>query len=401
MKYNNDNQMNHIIYNNLNNNKNQILTKSINVYNFQNGLNQLNRNQINPENNYNNNFSQRQKKNFNPNIDIFKQNENNKNFSQQNKLNNNDNMKDNISYRNNNNQNKGFKTPGQDMQQPSMSSDSNIGSYKGGFITPGQIINKELNEKKCIYCKEKIDNKKIDVCKKCFKSKIIDEFYSIYLVCLEKLKNPYMIDGNIQLKLKKDENQENFNLDKALEVYNNSYDDDNLSRDNIISELKKKICVLCKEDLKGEGIKLPCNCYLCSKYELNSFLRNIDLCKDFMCSCSKVYNREMLFDLAVLTNDCIEARKNFIKFFNSLLSRVCCNCAKTKNITYYTNDLYSSKDMNTHNKNERSLLKELKHKLCGQCYEKNINIKRIDCKICKRIHYFNNVDLDYSSYFHK
>ena len=282
------------------------------------------------------------------------------------------------------------------MQQSNLfsnSTNSNVVLYKG-FITPGQNINKGENENKCLYCKEKIVNKNIDICKKCFKSKIIDELYSSYLECLEKEKDPMKLVGNILFKMKKNENPNTLTLNEALAIYNKSYNDDKLDRETIINEVKKKVCILCWEDLKGEGIKLPCNCYLCNREDLNKYLRGLkqsDLNKAFYCNCSKQYNREMLYDLAVLTNEFnLRVIREFVKYFNTLLSPVCCVCAKTDNILYYTNDLFSSNDENEKYNSERYFLRNLRHQLCGECYEKIMNTKTIDCKICKKMHYFNN-----------
>ena len=194
------------------------------------------------------------------------------------------------------------------------------------------------------------------------------------------------IDGNIQLQLKNNESPKNLALKQALEIYNKIYYDDKFGKEQIIKELKKKICVFCHEDLSGEGIVLPCDCHLCNKEELNKFLSEIQINKGFICKCIKEYTREMIFDLAVLTSDLnIGIKKIFIKYFNSLLNRVCCNCGKTSNINFYSNDFLSSKN----EKNNHSFLKELRHKFCDGCLEKIKKTKIIDCKICKRKHFLN------------
>ena len=405
--YNINNNQENLINNIRYNNNKQSLNKSCNPVFFQNKINQVARSQINQKNNTNKNYGQQQNNPLKPNKVIVKQNNNIKNSIQLNQIDNNINYrkdKDNSSYRYNNNKNGGLKTPGEEnMQQSNMPSNipSNMpSSYQNnakmgapiGLCTPGSNMNmnKEIDENKyiCIYCKEKKENNNIDICKKCFKSKIIDELYSSYLECLEKVRNPMDIDGNIQLQLKNHESPKNLALKQALEIYNKIYSDDKFGKEQIIKELKKKLCVLCQEDIRGEGIILPCDCHLCNKEELDKFLSETELNKGFICECTKEYTREMIFDLAVLTYDLnIGSKKIFIRYFNSLLNRVCCNCGKTSNINYYSNDFISSKN----EKNNHSFLKELKHKFCGICFGIIQNTKIIDCKICKRKHFLNKI----------
>ena len=235
-----------------------------------------------------------------------------------------------------------------------------------------------------------MDNININICKKCFKSKITEELYSSYLECIRTLINPMELNGNIQIQLKNNEKPKNFNLDQAIEFYNKNYYNENLDKKQVIKEIKKKVCICCHDDIKGERYVFPCDCNLCSKDHVNSYLSNIDLSRDLICSCSTVYTREMIFDLGILTDNLNLRVKNiFIEYFNKILKHICCICGKTtKGQRYKCSILISSKEMNQNQKKIDNFLRHLVHYFCEQCLINNND--GINCKICKMTHYFNN-----------
>ena len=280
----------------------------------------------------------------------------------------------------------GFKTPGQDSHQsniPSKNKDLNIPEKKG-FITPGQ----DMNQNKCMNCSNNIDNNNIELCKSCFKLKIIEEFYTSYLLFIEgRIFN--LLKVNITIKLKKNEEPKNLELKEALNIYNKYYNNENLDLKGIIKELKEKICIFCKEDIKKEKITLPCMCNTCSKEDLNAYIDTIDFNKDYICNCSTKYTREMIFSLGVLSNiyENNYKKNRIINFFNQKLKNICFICGKTSNVNRYTTKIISSKDHSQSQSNINNFLSKLIHYYCDDCYKMNFD-KPIFCQICNTIHYF-------------
>ena len=280
----------------------------------------------------------------------------------------------------------GFKTPGQDSQQSDISSknkDLNIPEKKG-FITPGQ----DMNQNKCMKCSKNLDNNNIDLCNLCFKSKIIEEFYASYLLFIEGNKFN-LLEVNIQIKLKKNEESKNLKLREVLDIYNKYYNNEKLDINGIIKEVKKKICIYCKKDIKKEAFTLPCECNTCSKKDLNLYINRIDFIRDYFCPCSRKYSRDMIFRLGVLTNKYnLKFNKDkIIDFFNNKLNNICFICGKTYNVTNCTNRLISLKDNRQSQNNIDKFLSNLIHYFCVDCYKKNRD-KPILCQICNTIHYF-------------
>ena len=150
------------------------------------------------------------------------------------------------------------------------------------------------------------------------------------------------------------------------------------------------VCICCHDDIKGERFVLPCDCNLCSIDHVNSFLSNIDLSRDLICSCSTLYTREMIFDLGILTDHLNLRVKNiFIEYFNKKLRHICCICGKTINDKKYKySSLICLRDNIQSQKRINNFLRHLVHYFCEQCLINNSD--GIDCKICKMTHYFNN-----------
>ena len=376
---NNKNYLNNYYTNQTNNNTHNENSNHYQNYRSKNNYNNISNN--NPQNQmnqkqsiYTNYYTHEVKHNNNYNnilnqndIMISKQKSNQNNIK--NNINNADknNNKD-ISYKN---QQIGLKTPGQESFQSNINQ-SDISNR--GFITP--YSNK--NKNKCMNCGINIENQSIDICKECFKSKIIDVLFSLNIEDMKNDREPMNFNGTIENKTKK------YKVIDAIIEYNKIYNE-NLNKEQIINELKMKICRLCKGDIKKENYKLPCNCHFCSKDHLYQYLQSIqyEFSKDFKCNCSQTYTRKMMISLS---NICNELRINYyqdiIQYFNNKLYNICCICGKTSNIKYRFINLFCS------NKND-NFIKLLNHYFCNKCYHPN-SFNSFLCSICTIEHYFNN-----------
>jgi len=297
---------------------------------------------------------------------------------------------------------KGLKTPGQDSNPPSnismnsnKSGNKNINSNNSqapiGLITPcgNKNENRNQNQNRCIKCNAPISNQNTQLCKVCFKKGIID---CCSISFFEDINNndPIVLKGSIEINIINNMGQtiKTCNLDKALKEYNEIYRNENLDKKAIINELKKTICISCKNNIKDEAFELPCKCHFCCKEELDNYINNFNLSKDILCLCGETFKKEMWIQLAILTVKLnLKSQKKFKENFASRLSYMCCVCGKTDNIQIYYNDLVSSnekKDINVDN-----FLNKLLHYLCKACYNLYKNTG-FDCLICKIKHYIPN-----------
>ena len=384
---NNNNNFNNYYTNQTNNNRyNEKANQHQNYKKNKNSnlQNPMNANQLNYRNYYTNDA--KNNSNYNNLLmknDLMKSKEKSyQNNIIQNNINNaNKNNNSDIPYKN---QQIGLKTPGQDSIQSNIKPSSNNSDISNkGFMTPYSNI----NSNKCINCSSNIENPNIDICKQCFKSKIIDVLYSFYIQDMKHVQDPMNFNGMVEIKIKRNISPQKYKIYDAINEYNIIYNE-KLYKEQLINEIKKKICRFCQEDINEENYNLPCNCHFCSIKHLDKYLQSkkFDLSKGFKCYCSQVYNREMMLELGVLCNELkISAINNVIKYFNNKLYNICCICGKTSNIISHEFNLQSC----LNKKKEENFIKLLAHYFCQQCYKMNINNSSgFPCQICKIKHYF-------------
>ena len=384
--------------------KNQNLLKNKNIYYNNNQSNQrhLNENIQQQYSNYNSNVPKYNKDVLNSKTEVHKKYNYPQNNSQRkdlNKVNKNNFNNNNLFFQKQNenkNQNIGLKIPENNSNQSNIASTSNNSNTSLiGLTTPGQIINENI----CMNCnKEKIDNSNINICKYCFKSKIVDDIYGSYLEIFEQKKSPQMLDGKIEIKLKKNEDFKVFSLFRAIQIYNKYYKDEKLNKDNIINELKKKICRFCEKDINlknRELYEIPCKCHFCCREHIDYYLSEFDFSNGFVCLCMTNYTKNMLFELGVLCNDLnIKTKEKIRAFLTYRLNNRCCICDNSLYSPQYSNNLVIDIEHNI--KNYDKFLSQLLHMFCGVCYKnyiKNNDIYKFKCKICKLNHYnIKNID---------
>ena len=388
-------------------NKNLFNNKNTNIDNNQSNQRHLTENNQQLYSNYNSNIPKYNKDILSSKTEVNKQKNNYpQNNVQKNDLNNanknnfNNNSPSIQKQHENRNQNLGLKTPGNNSNQSNNKSSTSNRSNTSqiGLITPGQVTKETI----CIICnKEKIDNPNINICKYCFKSKIIDDSYISYLQIFEQKDNPIKLNGTIEIKLKKDENCKVFSLLQAIQEYNKFYQNEKLDKITIINELKKKICRFCEKDIRVENRELyeiPCKCHFCCKDHIDYYLSEFDFSKGFVCFCKNTYTKDMIFDLGVLCNDLNLKTKDEItnNYLNRKLKNRCCICGDILNYFQYSNDIVSSP--NRCLKNIDKYLNQLHHIFCVPCYSNYITNNKtfkFKCQICNVIHYNIKKDINY------
>ena len=320
--------------------------------------------------------------------------ENNNNNENYNKNNTNQNKRNNENY-NDNMEIKGLKTPGQDSNPPSNISynlnkngNKNINSNNSpnpiGLITPNGDKNDNKNQIRCIKCNEPTNNQKNKLCKYCFKKEIIDTYYCYYY---NDVYNN--IAHSINEEYKMTIINKTYNLEEALKEYNEIFKNENLDAKTIINELKKRVCISCKNNIIDGSFELPCKCHFCCKEELDDYIMNMDLSKDVLCLCGEEYSRKMKTQLGILTTQFeLKSQNKLQEFFKDLLSNKCCVCGKTiKKQIYHFSDLVSS--IEKKNNSTDKFLNKLLHLLCQSCFNDKKK-EGFNCLICKIDHFIPN-----------
>ena len=265
-----------------------------------------------------------------------------------------------------------------------------------GLNTPGNIpLSKKpsvpQNNKKdnqnifyCRKCKNQINNN-IFLCGNCFKTEILNEVYSSYINGLNQQIAPaQVIDGYITLINSKNE-KTSLNLDQALIEYNKNFPDKKFSRDDIVSEYKKRICVACLLDLKHTFIELPCKCRICSVEHLNQYFSYYnDYSKNFYCRCKKMYNVPMMFQIGTIKQLNINVFKAIGYYFQRRLDNCCCICKITGKPCGRSNCIIS-----LDNPDNNKFLHSLFHYFCANCCQLYQNTE-FECQICQMKHFWNS-----------
>ena len=243
---------------------------------------------------------------------------------------------------------------------------------------------KKMAQNLCIKCKNPTNGTIIAFCKNCFINEIINECYSSFIQSFDQQDIPEkLINGNITIINFKNE-KFNLNLDQALAGYNKNFPGENLNRKTIIFELKKRICIACRNDLHNKhAIGLPCKCRICSIDHLNqylSFYKNYS--QEFICVCKVRYNKPMMIELAIINELNENNKRNIILFFQNKLNRCCCKCAKTTELYGQSNTLVCLE-----NEKFNDFIHSLLHYFCKNCCRLYQNTQ-FQCQICNINHFW-------------
>ena len=290
----------------------------------------------------------------------------------------------------NNQNNKMNKKENAHIQEP-----KEVGMYIPGNIqqinknnnhnNPSGKSNNNSNKFICRNCKNPLNNINLILCQNCFKKEIINEVYSSYLQSLNQKYPPEnLIEANITIINFKNEKRI-YNLDNALNEYNNIFKNEKLERKDIILELKKRVCIACLNEIKSKNsIELPCKCRICSFEHLNEYLsyyQNFNV--GFECRCKVTYTNQMMMELIHLRglNRDIQARIKY--FFQKKLDSCCCICGKSSNIVGQSNTLISLENSYYNN-----FIHSLLHNFCKNCIK--YQNTEFFCQICQIKHFWNS-----------
>ena len=241
---------------------------------------------------------------------------------------------------------------------------------------------------KCSRCSStlnRLSNNK-SICSNCFIPEIIKQAkysYIEYLKNVVKLEKANTITKNdfenLFLKniiIKIDNKQ--YNIYQAIEELKQSNNSD-FSRilDEILLQIKQKICLYCYCDVHNTEFKLPCGCNFCIVNHLDLLFKEKvknRITYNFKCFCSYEYAPNKILELFVVLKNkkIINDYNTFIQTLNQLFCKICFECGQKKN-NLLNVDI------------DGFIPNQFKHFICEDCY-KNTDSNNVQCSICKIMH---------------
>ena len=409
---NNINSINNI-QNNINNNSNSNNSNNIKINIISNNkLNNINKNS-NDNNNFNTFYNNKQNNinNFNndPNFNPYDSINLNVNYNINNNKDNNNNIKDNINndlknsnninninnYMNNNNSNNfGNKNNiknnqiGKFLNNNNLSYNNNINAFNDSesySLFDMNEVKKEISGVgafKCNKCSISHTGLKTikNICPKCFILEIIEQSKKIYI---DYLRNVISLDkkdkfNNLFLnKICFNYDNKNLNIYEAIEELNTKENDKAFNGqqtlNDIIYELKQRICLYCFCDIYSPEFKLPCGCNFCGFNHLELFIKEKiqdKLTINYKCFCSYEYKPNKLLELCNFfkNKNVYKNYNDFIERLNELFSGICFKCGCEK-ISLSLVDIQGFCPIN------------FKHYICEDCIQQD-NYNYVKCSIC-------------------
>ena len=271
-----------------------------------------------------------------------------------------------------------------------------------------------INREKCTKCQVKYSinskNKPLfNVCGKCLSNEIEPIIYTNYLAYISNMLNNDFVNCEL-IKEKFDkflkENITVFEKDitikdclKETNKYSKEKNKDNeyYTLNNTILNIKKKICLVCLNEIKeiSENLKIFCGCCFCSKEHLRFYfdqVNDIPTDSNFVCLCGYEYDNKGIYDLGIFFGQLgiWNLRKKIINKFNYMLKLKCCICEGNNQLV----KIEYKDEINPENKDSEKILggfKELKHYVCKECNEwdkSKGNKISFQCNFCNKTHIY-------------
>ena len=269
-------------------------------------------------------------------------------------------------------------------------------------------INKN-NETICLQCKKPYSHQLniFYLCNECLLNNLKSALLGVYIEFIQHKDNLINTTKKFKLLLQKthcsiSEVQTNTTLNEAII-------NSNFEFEQLFSDIRKKICVFCGEDLKSENdyfIKFPCSCRICSQKCFLSYtnrMQQVIILEDrpdgeestkhlnfLNCYCGYIYHTLDVLEMIQITDkrNLKEQKEMYQNYISNLWNWKCMICHKSFN----QEDVFYRLIFETDNI-DKKLLKpksDLKHLLCGVCHENIVkNQKVIFCKICEFEHKVN------------
>ena len=276
-------------------------------------------------------------------------------------------------------------------------------------------INKDVNKNNqqiCLECKRPYSHQInfFYLCNECLLNNLNSALLGVYIEFIQHKDNLINTKKKFKIILQKtpcsiSEVQKNISLYEAI---NNS----NFEFEKLLSDIRKKICVFCGENLKSENdyfIKFPCSCKICSQkcfLDYTNMMQQVIILEDrkndeestkhlnfLSCFCGYIYHTLDLLEMVQITDkrNLKEQQEMYQNYILNLWNWRCMICHKSFN----REDVFIRLIFET-DKIDKKLLKpksDLKHLLCGVCYENTVkNQKVIFCKICEFEHKVNKTN---------
>ena len=308
---------------------------------------------------------------------LKKENQNEDDINSKTTVNNKNILKDNIQLSSNNNQNE---------PKTIINTDFNHKVINNNKIQEN-LDNLDTQKNKCIICLTEIyaSNKIIrNICKACLFKQIFDQakkYYKEYLqIMINKINQATQEEvNNLFLnKIKIIIFEQTFNIKEIEEEieFNNS----KISFiPELISGLKKSICLYCQNDMKNTQFKLPCGCNFCSLKHLEKFFKHLvgyKLKYNYKCICAYEYKPYQILELCdfLRMNKIYENTDKYINHLKIIFQNFCCKCGNIKNKIF---------PISVGESNQKF------HNICEDCFKIINNNKSLNCKICNKIHTYS------------
>ena len=266
-----------------------------------------------------------------------------------------------------------------------------------------EVQNKQNNQLPiCMSCKKEYNSKDnvFCLCDKCLRTELESQIFGFYLMYLQDALNDYS-KGRINLGLYSNNYFKSMNcvisnqpvpLIQAATIAGTTLT-------TVLNSIKPKICLLCQETINNGTFfyKLPCNCVLCS---LNCFTTyfNFFIIEDLKNKKETHFNYQVfaycLCGYQFSNNDYIALYEDFrarkLNDYKTSLKEIIISSWKEKCMVCL---LEFNSEMNFYYvtlKDKRLTevykVKEFKHILCQECFDKLGSQSEIDCVICGTTH---------------
>ena len=251
---------------------------------------------------------------------------------------------------------------------------------------------KEIKCNKCNLPKTELNTIK-NICQKCFIAEIINQSKTLYIEYLKEVIKVEKVNTITKkdfedLFLKKiviNYDNKQYNIYEAIDEFNYNKGkefDVNKKLDEIILELKEKICLYCLSETQNNEFKLPCGCNFCTFEHLDLFIKEKIQNKfnyNYKCFCSYEYKSNKMLELFsfFLNKNIYKDYSSLIQNLNELFSGLCFKCGCEKKEKSFVEI-------------EGFIPIRFDHYICGECIEGD-NTNYVECSICKIQHkYFLN-----------
>ena len=229
-----------------------------------------------------------------------------------------------------------------------------------------------------------------NICPKCFIIEIIEQSKKKYIDYLRNVTSLNKKDEFNNLFLDKiciNYDNKKLNINEAIDELNTKENVKGFNAqqtlNDIIYELKQRICLYCFCDIYSTEFKIPCGCNFCGYNHLELFIKekiHDKLTINYKCFCSYEYKPNKLLELCNFfkNKNIYKNYYDFIERLNELFSGICFKCG-CENSNLSPVDIQGFCPIN------------FKHYICEDCIQKD-SYNYVKCSICCIQHKYLLID---------